>query len=263
MGYNKQLNDSYRIVYTDTGSTALPEIHTFDHTGVYSLIAKPSQLGKTVTIGFSVVSGGKTSNTTLAEGNYFVEYSELASNIYWNFSFLGKANSGSDFTAQNTMVTYDKSKGTYTVKTDELSGGGGVDEWVDESLTFTPYAVVGTPSGTAFTINVKTDGHIFYGTGKAIFNTKSSTTGDTTVRFSHTYKCNKQVKAICFPAGCSVYPNTDGSGSALASVIMPLAFGDFSSALGANMGFAVTSSSANATSAKSVSGTIYLTGSFV
>lgn len=125
MGYNKQLNDSYRIVYTDTGSTALPDIHTFDHTGVYSLIAKPSQLGKTVTIGFSVVSGGKTTNTTLAEGNYFVEYSELASNIYWNFSFLGKANSGSDFTAQNTMVTYNKSKGTYTVKTDELSGGGG------------------------------------------------------------------------------------------------------------------------------------------
>lgn len=194
MGYNKQLNDSYRIVYTDTGSTALPDIHTFDHTGVYSLIAKPSQLGKTVPIGFSVVSGGKTTNTTLAEGNYFVEYSELASNIYWNFSFLGKTNSGSDFTAQNTMVTYDKSKGTYTVKTDELSGGSTDSGFTPGALSVkltgvAAYAGANKPSDVDLTMYQLGNFYVGQTTGFLLNTAKSA--GSTGVFCTGTFKCNK------------------------------------------------------------------------
>lgn len=193
MGYNKQLNDSYRIVYTDTGSTALPDIHTFDHTGVYSLIAKPSQLGKTVTIGFSCVSGGKTTNTTLAEGNYFVEYSELAANIYWNFSFLGKANSGADFTAQNTTVTYDKSKGTYTVKSDELSGGGDVPTpgvYVKKTIDVTLTASDAT-TGT----NTNLTGYVLSNNKIVIIGsiTNKATTKNTYGHFSASYSYDKEV----------------------------------------------------------------------
>lgn len=124
MAYTKQLNDSYRIVYTDTGGSVYPDISVFNHTGVYSLIAKHSQPGSTVRIAFQMVAGnGSVNLKQLNEGNYFVEYSELENAIYWNFSFLGKSNSGSSFTAMNTMVTYDKATATYTVTDDDLSGG--------------------------------------------------------------------------------------------------------------------------------------------
>lgn len=223
MGYNKQLNDSYRIVYTDTGSAALPDIHTFDHTGVYSLIAKPSQLGKTVTVGFSCVSGGKTTSTTLAEGNYFVEYSELAANIYWNFSFLGKANSGADFTAQNTMVTYDKSKGTYTVKKDSLSGGGA--KWTEpqtKSLTLkvTAGGVTGTAMGTdaSGTATITADGLFYCEFTDILLPRKSANSPG----FLFNYFIPNDTKFLArafFIKSASFYSSTDGTGTALTTLV--------------------------------------------